>query len=73
MSFINVPEEQQEQQPKARDKPTYLRNGTRSRRIQSLITPETHEALKRTAGKQGRSVNDLINEILDSYVKEQSR
>lgn len=44
-----------------------IRRETKSRRVQILIRPGTHERLKRLAESRGQSLNDLINEILENY------
>ena len=41
----------------------------KSRRLQLLMQPRLHDALKVEAGRQGRSVNDLIHGILEEYVR----
>lgn len=37
---------------------------TKSRRLQLLITPSLHEAIKARAAEERRSVNDYINTVL---------
>lgn len=41
----------------------------RSKRLNLLITPSLHEALKTEATAQNTSINDLINNILTKAVK----
>lgn len=41
-----------------------------SRHLQSLLKPSTHEALTRIAKSRAVSVNGLVNEILEQYIKE---
>ena len=43
---------------------------TRSKRVQYLLTPSTVAKLKAKATAQGRSVNDLVNEILEAALKD---
>lgn len=43
---------------------------TRSKRAQFLLKPSTVTKLKAKATGQGRSVNDLVNEILEAAVEE---
>lgn len=45
-----------------------IRRETKSKRLQILIRPGTHERLKRLSESRGQSVNDLINEILEDYL-----
>lgn len=42
---------------------------TRSKRMQILITPSLNEKLKSRAAAEGRSVNDLINILLENKLK----
>lgn len=46
------------------------RSEIKSRRLQLLIRPSTHEAIARIAGDAGTSVNDVINSILEAYIRE---
>ena len=43
---------------------------TRSRRVQVLLTPETHDKLKRIAADNGTSVNNLICVAVDDFTKD---
>lgn len=45
---------------------------TKSRRLQLLIRPSLHAKLKARAAKEGKSLNELINELLDDCVGRQS-
>lgn len=47
--------------------PLYIE--TKSERLQLLVTPSLKKALKEKAKSQSRSVNDLINSILEDTVK----
>jgi hypothetical protein len=46
-----------------------LEKELKSERLQLLIRPTTKQALKDKAAKEGVSVNDLINRILDDYTE----
>lgn len=46
-----------------------LEKELKSERLQLLIRPTTKQALKDKATKEGVSVNDLINSILDEYTE----
>lgn len=41
----------------------------RSRRLYATVKPSTFEALERIAAHRDTSVNNLVNEILENYVK----
>ena len=43
---------------------------TKSKRLQLLIRPSTVESLKAEALKEGKSLNDLVNSILEAHIKE---
>lgn len=43
---------------------------TRSRRVQVLVTPTMHEALKELSASTGVSVNEIINVALSNYLGE---
>lgn len=40
---------------------------TKSKRLNVLLRPALHQALKKIATMQERSVNDLINDVLGDY------
>lgn len=42
---------------------------TKSQRLQLLVTPSMHEALKKLSKGTGLSVNAIVNEALDEYLK----
>ena len=42
---------------------------TKSRRMQLLVQPSLHDALKARAMAEGKSVNDLVHSILEAAVK----
>lgn len=42
---------------------------TRSKRLQSLITPSTHKALKQLSKKYKTSVNELVNRALEEFTE----
>ena len=48
--------------------PEYIE--TKSKRVQMLMQPSLHTALKHLAAKQGISVNEAMHEILKQYVDE---
>lgn len=41
----------------------------KSERTQFLLRPTTKEAIKEAAAERGVSMNDLVNDILDEYIK----
>lgn len=46
-----------------------LEKELKSERLQLLIRPTTKQALKERAAKEGISVNDLINRVLEEYTE----
>lgn len=44
---------------------------TYSKRVQLLMRPSTQQAVKSLADAQGKSVNNFINDILESYIDRQ--
>ena len=70
MQFISVPQETSDKPQKITEsqkaKPIYPE--TRSKRLQLLLTPSLHDNLKKIAQSENRSLNDLINSILESYL-----
>ena len=48
--------------------PEYIE--TKSKRVQMLMQPSLHTALKHVAAKKGISVNEAMHEILKQYVDE---
>lgn len=42
---------------------------TKSKRLQLLVTPSMYEALKKLSEGTGLSVNAIVNEALDEYLK----
>ena len=57
MQFISQPEENESNAPE-----------TKSRRMQLLIRPSLYVKLKARATKEHKSVNELINELLENSV-----
>lgn len=57
MQFISQPEENESNAPE-----------TKSRRMQLLIRPSLYIKLKARAAKEHKSVNELINELLENSV-----
>lgn len=57
MQFISQPEENESNAPE-----------TKSRRMQLLIRPSLYIKLKARATKEHKSVNELINELLENSV-----
>lgn len=43
---------------------------TKSKRMQILMYPSLHASVKKLADAQNKSVNDLVNEALQDYVKQ---
>ena len=77
LSFITPTEESEEpvntavKPPKGyKYNPEYIE--TKSKRVQMLMQPSLHTALKQVAAKQGISVNEAMHEILKQYVDELS-
>ena len=58
MQFISQTQEAERNMPE-----------TKSRRLQLLIRPSLHAKLRARAAKEGKSVNELINELLEDSVK----
>jgi len=81
MRFISQPaaEEEQEQGqeedlPRASEVPKGFKPDrrfieTKSRRLQLLVQPSLHEALKARAKEEGRSVNELVHSILSAAMQ----
>lgn len=76
--FINVPEETPDPAPKAEAsapiskqeipegfKIDYRYAEKRSRHVQILLRPSLYDKIKKTAMTEGRSVNDVIHEMLE--------
>lgn len=42
----------------------------KTKRAELLLKPSTYEALKAEAAEDGRSLNSLINKILEAHIKE---
>ena len=47
---------------------TYSHREIKSRRLQLLLRPSTHAGISRMAERNGTSVNDVINTILENYL-----
>jgi predicted DNA-binding protein len=43
------------------------------RRIQILLESEQHEALVEIAGQEGRSISEIVREIIGQHLKERAR
>lgn len=57
---------------KTKDKLTDLRKAsdTRSRRVQILLTPRTHDKLKEISENTGASVNEIINQAIETFIED---
>lgn len=53
---------------KAKEELTTKNKETRSKRLQALITPKTWNALKAAADSRETSVNEVINNALETYL-----
>ena len=42
----------------------------RSRRVQLLITPQTHDRLKEISEEYGASVNEIINKAIELFIED---
>ena len=49
--------------------PLYIEN--KSKRLQLLVKPSTAEKLRAKAQREGRSVNDIVNTILEDALREE--
>ena len=71
MQFISAPQDASDKAQQITEsqkaKPIYPE--TRSKRLQLLLTPSLHDNLKKIAQTENRSLNDLINCILEAYLK----
>lgn len=47
-----------------------LKRETKSRRVQLLMRPYTHERMKQLAEEDGISFNELMNRVCDAYVND---
>lgn len=50
-----------------RPNPAYIES--KNKRLQSLIQPSTHRALKRIADRRGISVNEVVNIALKEFIE----
>lgn len=74
MNFISpesIAKVEEPQQAPEGYKPNPLYIETKSRRLQLLIKPSLHEKLKRRAQREGTSVNDIVNTILEEATEEE--
>lgn len=57
---------------KAEDKLTDLKKtpDTKSRRVQILLTPATHDKLREISKKTGASVNKIINKAIETFIED---
>lgn len=71
----------QEQQPAKQPKETasakadqvkivYIKQESKTKRVQLLVRPSTLEQAKAAADKMGISINELINQALEKFIKE---
>ncbi len=71
LTFMSIGEEQIISQPKQgvpmKPNPLYLE--TKSRRLQLLVKPSIYIKIKAIATAQDKSLNDLINTILEQYIE----
>lgn len=67
MQFISTPVAEAQEAPEGyKVNPQYIE--TKSKRVQLLMKPSTVEKLRARAKAEGRSLNDLINTILEETV-----
>lgn len=66
MNFISTPESNKEIPEGYKLNSEYIEK--KSKRVQLLIKPSTHEKLKIMATKKNISVNELINRILENNI-----
>lgn len=59
----------EEQEPARQPRRNRQRPETKSRRLQLLIKPSMHDALKDIAEREGISVNEAVNEAIEDYIK----
>ena len=65
---LTAPDQREKKTPAGyKPNPEYIE--TKSRRVQVLIQPSVHEAIKAKAQKAGISVNEAINTALKEYVE----
>ena len=78
MQFISTPAEEREVDPTTvtapapegyKVNPLYIE--TKSKRLQLLTKPSTAEKLRAKAQREGRSVNDIVNTILEEALREE--
>ena len=57
---------------RAEDKLTDLKKAsdTKSRRVQILLTPATHDKLKEISKKTGASVNKIITKAIETFIED---
>lgn len=67
MQFISTPVAEAPEAPEGyKVNPLYVE--TKSKRVQLLVKPSTVEKLRARATAEGRSLNDLINSILEESI-----
>ena len=66
INFITASNSVKEVPKGYKSNPEYIE--TKSKRLQLLIKPSTHEKLKSIADQKNISVNELINKILENYI-----
>lgn len=48
------------------------RDGRRTQRVSAMLPPELLEALERRAAREGRSVKEVAEDLLERHVREHS-
>lgn len=73
LQFLSQEEEQAEEQVEIR--PPYQRKSReyKTRRLQLLMKPSLHDALKERADEEDTSVNDLIHSLLEAAMERSGR
>ena len=75
LQFFSQAEEQAEEPPRNRlqieTRPPYQRKSRefKSRRLQLLLRPSLHDALKERADNEDISVNELVNSLLEAAME----
>lgn len=81
LQFISTAEEETEEREQTAEavpakapegyhiNPLYIEN--KSKRLQLLVKPSTVEKLRAKAQREGRSVNDIVNTILEEALREE--
>ena len=71
LQFFSQAEEQAENRPQVETRPPYQRKSReyKSRRLQLLLRPSLHDALKERADAEDISVNELVNSLLEAAME----